>query len=143
MLNMRELQGQRFGEDKDKEKAKSAMRDLEGLLSGGGGPSTLADIDEQWRQVQQGKRQQKSRMSTVHVAGVGKVDVLNENDYAMGEDMPNAATAGGDAGLKHGRQVPPPSLPSTPPALRMPWPSAWHAMRLQPRGREPATLTLT
>ena len=31
--------------------------------------------------------------------------VLNENDYAMGEDMPNAATAGGDAALKHGRQV--------------------------------------
>jgi len=103
MLNMRELQGESFGEKKEKDK--SAVRDLEGMLSGGGGASTLADIDEQWRAVQQNKRQHKSRMSTVHVVGVGKVQVLNENDYEMGENMPNAATHGGDTTHKNGRQV--------------------------------------
>ena len=121
MLNMRELQGQSFGETKEKDK--SAVRDLEGLLSGGGGPSTLADIDEQWRQVQQNKRQHKSRMSTVHVTGVGKVQVLNENDYEMGENMPNAATHGGDTSHKNGRQVAP-----------------THTTRLQPHWHEPATI---
>jgi len=121
MLNMRELQGESFGEKNEKDK--SAVRDLEGLLSGGGGPSTLADIDEQWRQVQQNKRKQKSRMSTVHVTGVGKVQVLNENDYEMGENMPNAATHGGDTSHKNGRQVSPP-----------------HTTRLQPHRHEPATI---
>ena len=129
MLNMRELQGQSFGEKKEKDK--SAVRDLEGLLSGGGGPSTLADIDEQWRQVQQNKRVHKSRMSTVHVTGVGKVQVLNENDYEMGENMPNAATHGGDTSHKNGRQVAPPRTTRLQP----------HDMHMPVHmGHEPATI---
>ena len=38
-------------------------------------------------QVQEGKRVSKSRMSTVSVSGVGKVQVLNENDCSMREDV--------------------------------------------------------
>lgn len=76
MLNMRELQGATYGGEKEQPTlggGLGGLRDLEGLLGAGGGgsgPSTLADIDEQWRALQQGKRQGKARFSTVKVAGV-------------------------------------------------------------------------
>ena len=44
-------------------------------------------------------------MTTTHVTGVGQVSVLNENNYEMGQEMPNAQGGRGGAEKKQGRQV--------------------------------------
>ena len=47
-------------------------------------------------------------ISQVHVEGVGMVNVLKENDYSMGDEMPNAQGAVGRSSMLErptGRQV--------------------------------------
>ena len=77
------------------------LANLEGMLGGG----TMADIADAWEAIAKSKRQSKSRFNTVKVAGVGEVQVLRENDYEMGDEMPNAAGGGGGGEKKVGRQL--------------------------------------
>ena len=65
----------------------------------------MADIADAWEAIARSKRQSKSRMTSVHVTGVGQVQVLRENDYAMGEEMPNSVAGGGGGEKKVGRQL--------------------------------------
>ena len=116
MLNLRELQGASYGDKvpaAEKKRAKDEAKDgeakEEGEASGaqpeaapksqepdlqsvaamlGGG--TLADIGEQWEALRNNKRASKSRLTSTYVDGVGQVTVLRENDYGMGDEMPNA-----------------------------------------------------
>jgi len=90
-LSLRALQGCSYGESGSQSKPGSAagasdIESLAGMLGGG----TIADINDAWEKVSNGKRKGKSRMSTVKVAGVGEVNVLRDNDYCMGEDMANS-----------------------------------------------------
>ena len=102
-LNMRELQGSVYGDTSATDSAGPSRQQLEsvaGLMGGG----TLADIQAAWEGIASGKRVAKSRLKTEHVAGVGNVQVLHENDYCMGEEMQNKARV--EAGEKaQGRQV--------------------------------------
>jgi SWI/SNF-related matrix-associated actin-dependent regulator of chromatin subfamily A member 5 len=89
MLNMRELQGCTYGDIPDK--AATEVLHLAGVLGPANGGST--DILAEWQALQNGKRRERAgRMETVHVVGVGKVNVLKENSYTMGRDMPNKAS---------------------------------------------------
>ena len=58
------------------------LREFEGELYGEGD-----DIASEWRALE-GSRQRKSRLHTVHVAGVGQVAVLNQNNYTLEEGEP-------------------------------------------------------
>ncbi|MDC0526267.1 hypothetical protein OAO87_04615 [bacterium] len=73
MLNLRELQGETFGEGE------------------GERPGELGDIASAWAASHGGKRAVTSRLTQMHVAGVGTVSVLRENDYEMGEQVPGGA----------------------------------------------------
>eukprot|EP00965_Chrysotila_dentata_P066823 2212026-Pleurochrysis_carterae.AAC.1 len=76
LVEMRTLQGATYGEAKRRPADGDAktLESLSGLLSSGGGAaSTMADIGEEWERIRSGKRQHKSRFSTVHVTGVGEV----------------------------------------------------------------------
>ena len=92
MLDLRKLQGETYGdaaaEPKDFRTCKASM----------------ADIGAEWQQAR-GKRQSKSRFTTERVAGVGEVNVLRENDYGLGEEMPNAERERGAFEKPEGRQV--------------------------------------
>ena len=92
MLDLRKLQGETYGdaaaEPKDFRTCKASM----------------ADIGAEWQQAR-GKRQSKSRFTTERVAGVGEVNVLRENDYGLGEEMPNAEREKGVFEKPEGRQV--------------------------------------
>lgn len=71
MLNLRQLQGQTFGDD----------------AGGQGRSGDLGDIASAWAAGHDGKRAVTSRLTQMHVAGVGTVSVLRENDYEMGEQV--------------------------------------------------------
>ena len=92
-LNMRELQGSVYGDEKAEQSgggssgpSKAQLSSVAGMLGGG----TLADINDAWEAIASSKREAKSRLRMEKVAGVGEVAVLRENDYCMGEEMPNA-----------------------------------------------------
>ena len=72
------------------------------MLGGG----TMADIVAAWDDLSKESALQVTDDERSRYAGVGQVQVLRENDYAMGEDMPNAQHSRGDgAEKKLGRQV--------------------------------------
>jgi len=89
MLNLRELKGRTYGEVPDK--AITEVLNLAGVLGPNVGGST--DIYSEWQALQEGKkRARKGRMEKMHVVGVGEVNVLRENNYEMGQEMPNQAS---------------------------------------------------
>ena len=105
-VDLRQLQGATYGDEAGGAKPKGENRDLKhlGAMFGGG---TIADIGEAWETLSKSKRSHKSRMSTVKVAGVGDVQVLRENDYEMGGEMPNARNRAGSSAADQptGRQI--------------------------------------
>ena len=55
-------------------------------------PKSMKDIAAQWRQLQEegrGQRAKSSRTFEVTVAGVGKVQVLKQNDYTLEDGEPS------------------------------------------------------
>ena len=97
---MRELQGATYG-GKDKVGG-GGIEHLGGMFKEAG---TVADISAAWEELQRSKRTSKARFSTVKVAGVGEVNVLNENDYEIGQEMPNQASGKSAGPRESGRQV--------------------------------------
>ena len=72
-MQMHSLNGEEYGAEQTTDKAHSELASLGGLLSGGKGGGTFADISQEWERVCHGRRAKKARMTTVHVAGVGQV----------------------------------------------------------------------
>ena len=76
----RELQGATYGGEK--EGGTDELKHVAGMFKDKG---TMADIGEAWEARQSKKREGTKRFKTVKVAGVGDVNVLNDNDYEMGQ----------------------------------------------------------
>ena len=93
MLNLHELQGEAYGQ------------------ADGSRAAETGDIAAAWAEQYGGKREATSRLTQVHVAGVGTVSVLRENDYDMGEQvLPPHPSAPCTC-----RRIPRPTLPLPPP----------------------------
>jgi len=103
LLQTRELQGASYGEGNARKPCD--LKHLEGLLNDGSGGGTFADISDEWARVRNGKRAKKARLTTEWVTGVGEVSVLTENNYCMGEEMPNAVSRADGGQHKQGRQI--------------------------------------
>jgi len=92
-LNLRQLGGVTYGQGSE-HAGPAAVRDLEAVLGSANGGS--GDINAEWEALQAGKkREKKGRFETQWVKGVGEVAVLRENNYTMGEEMPNQAAGRG------------------------------------------------